>query len=76
VGAKMKNAALSAIEILYDAYSDDIAGNFLIWPVLGKSFYPIPPSISSIKSYKGNVDQLKNWITERYEFLSEEWKNS
>ncbi len=74
VGKDMKNSALKYIDTMIASFEDELASNFLIWPVLGKKYYPIPPSISSINSYIGNVQQLKNWIEDRYVFLSEEWK--
>ncbi len=73
VGKKIYNAAIGEIERIYSAYADEFGRNFEIWELLGKSVYPCPDSIAKIETPDGSVNQLKEYIKERYEWLSREF---
>ena len=73
VGEKMYNAAVGEIERIYSAYADEFEKNFEIWDLLGKSVYPCPDSVATIETLDGSVNQLKEYIKERYEWLCGEF---
>ena len=73
VGEKMYNAAIGEIERIYSAYADEFEKNFEIWDLLGKSVYPCPDSVATIDTLDRSVNQLGEYIKERYEWLCGEF---
>ncbi|MGM9637438.1 MAG: CotH kinase family protein [Eubacteriales bacterium] len=70
IGETMTQAALDRIEQLRSAWESELASNFEVWQILGSDFYPTPDSIARLTDYGSVVDQLEQWIRNRYDWLN------
>ncbi|MGM9681836.1 MAG: CotH kinase family protein [Eubacteriales bacterium] len=69
IGETMTRAALDRIELLHSTWGIYLKNNFSVWDILGTDFYPTPDSIARLTDYDEIVEQLKDWITNRYQWM-------
>lgn len=55
----------------YAVYGDAIERNFECWDIMGNFVWPSSKKINSIITVKGQMDYMREWLTERYYLLCE-----
>ena len=39
------------------------------WKIMGKRIWPNTPKVAEIKTVKGQIDYMREWLSERYDVL-------
>ena len=61
-------------ESYYAIYKDAMERNFERWDIMGVSVWPNTPKLVEIDTVKGQIDYVREWLTERYKVLCELYK--
>lgn len=59
----------SVPDAYYTLYSDVMERNFEQWKIMGKKIWPNTPKVAEIKTVKGQIDYMREWLSERYDVL-------
>ena len=57
----------------YALYSMAMERNFERWKIMGVNVWPNTPAIVDIKTVKGQIDYMREWLIERYDVLCEHY---
>ena len=66
----------NGLQALADANAVSAECNFKRWDILGKYVWPNPAGYGERKTYQSEVDYLKNWIGERFNWLDKVLDNT
>jgi hypothetical protein len=53
----------------YTLYADAMERNFEKWDIMGKKIWPNTTKVAEIKTVKGQIDYMREWLIERYDVL-------
>ena len=59
----------SVADSYYMLYSDAMKRNFEQWKIMGQKIWPNTPKVAEIKTVKGQIDYMREWLIERYDVL-------
>ena len=69
VGRTLRDAAIGEIDLLAEKYGDELASNFDMWDPRGDESVGVSAEWEMTDNYFERLDGLKNWISERCDWL-------
>ncbi len=63
------DAMIFEIDRFLVAFNDDMSTNFDIWNIFKKKINQEPPAVLKLTSYKAQVNYLRDWYIERYNYV-------